>query len=116
MRGPLDAAAGVEQYLFLGDLNVHAKILMHTQVIGNHICEVMCVDDDFANPEVAEPHKSQFKHCSATDFNQSLGTIVSERTKSRAQAGSQDHRLHFAIFSGKFFSSSMWRTTTSTPL
>ena len=77
----------------------------------------MCVDDDFLNAESAKSHASvSSSKRAAGDFNQSLRTIIGQRAQTRAQAGGQHHRLHLATFSGKFFSSSMWRTTTSTPL
>ena len=89
---------------------------MNAEIVDDHIGEVMRVDNDFLDPELAEADECELKHRAAADFNQGLRTIVGERTKTRAQPGSENHRLHFAIFSGKFFSSSMWRTITSTPL
>ena len=43
-----EAAAGVEEDLFVGDLDVHAEVLMCAEIIGDHIGEVMRIDDDFA--------------------------------------------------------------------
>jgi hypothetical protein len=107
MCSSLDAAAGVEQDLFVRDLDLHAEIVLRTQILGDQIREVMSIDDDFVNAEVAEAHECELKHGSAGNFNQCLGAIVGEGTESRAQAGGQYHRPHLAIFSGKFFSSSM---------
>src|SRR5579859_7883208 len=75
----------------------------------------MHVDDHIADPKVAKAGECDFQHSAPADFNQCFRAIVSERTKPRAQAGSQHHGLHWPAFSNSIFSNSMWRTTTFTP-
>ena len=95
---------------------MHAEVLVCAEVCGDHVRKVMRIDDYFVNAEGAESRQCKFQERAASDFNECLGAIIGQRAQTRAQAGSENHRLHSAALSGKFFSSSMWRTTTSTPL
>src|SRR5258708_528716 len=101
MRSLLDASTSVEENFFVRHLDVHPEILVGEKIFGEHVGEMMCVDDDFADAEGAQPYEREFEECVAGNFDERLGTIVGERAKASAKAGGQYHGLHLAIFSGK---------------
>jgi len=90
-----EAAAGVEQDVFARDFDAHAEIVFGFQVAGNHVGEVMDVDDDFANAEGAQAGEGDFEQRAAGDFDEGLGAIVGERPEARAEAGGEDHGFHW---------------------
>jgi len=47
----LQAAAGVEQLVFAGDFDSHAKAGVRVQELGHLIGEVMRINDDFVDSE-----------------------------------------------------------------
>src|SRR5216684_7590779 len=82
----------------------------------------MHVDDHFANPELTQATERDLQQRMSSHFHERLGTIVSKRAQSRAQAGGQNHRPrpHCAAFSAAAFSAAILSnsrccTTTSTP-
>ena len=52
--GFFEAAAGVQQNVFAGDFDAHAKVLVGFQVVDDQISKVVNVDDDFGNAEGPE--------------------------------------------------------------
>ena len=70
------------------------KFWCAAEVFGEHVCEVMRIDDHFANAEGAESSQGEFEKCAASDFNQCFGAIVGQWAKTRAQSGGKNHRLH----------------------
>ena len=109
------AATGVEENFFAGNLEAHIEVAIGGEVARYLIGEVVDINDYVDDAAGFETKKREFEEGVPGDFNQRLGTIVRERTKSRAQAGCEDHPLQDATFSGKFFSISTCRTRTSTP-
>ena len=80
------AATGVEQHLLARDFDAHAEIVIRFQVIHDHVGEVIDVDDRLANSETAQAREGDLQQSAAIDFDQSLGTVVGERTQARTQA------------------------------
>ena len=113
MCGLFEAAAGIEEDLFPGDLDVHAEVVVGFKIVGNHVGEVMGVDDDVDNAAGFEAGEREFKKRASGDFNQRLGAVVGERLQARAKTRREDHCLHDATFSGNLISISMCRTMTS---
>ncbi len=50
-----ESASGIEEVIFIGDFDVHSEVFMASKVCGNHIREVMGIDDDIVNAEGAKP-------------------------------------------------------------
>jgi len=61
----------------------------------------MDVDDHFADAEGTQAGERDFEERAPTDFDQSLGAIVGERAKPRAEAGGEDHGFHAGAFIGQ---------------
>ena len=97
MCGFFQAAAGIEQHILARDFNAHPEIMVCFQVVENHVGEVMHVDDHFADSEFAQTRERNFEQRAAVDFDQRFGTIVGERTQARAEAGRENHRLHWPV-------------------
>ena len=58
----------------------------------------MDVDDHFADAKGTQAGEGDFEERAPTDFDQSLGAIVGERAKPRAEAGGEDHGFHASAF------------------
>ena len=106
----LQPAACVQQFVFARNFNAHVDRSVRAQPIFDAFRVVMSVDDDFADADVAQAGQRDFQHGAPAHFHQRFGTVIGSRAQARAQSGGQHHRLHRPIFS-----SSMWRTSTSTP-
>ena len=111
MGGLFEAAAGIEQDLFVRDLDAHAEIIVRSQAVDNLLGEMMRVDDDIENAERAQAGKGDLEQRASANFHQRLGARVRERAQARAEAGGQNHGLHLPSFSN-----SRCRTSTFTPL
>src|SRR5436190_19757837 len=61
----------------------------------------MDVDDYFADAEGTQAGEGDFEERAPTDFDQSLGAIIGERAKPRAEAGGEDHGFHAGAFIGQ---------------
>ena len=97
--GVFQAAAGVEQRGFTGNLNPHAEIVMPRQILDDQIGEMMHVDDHFVDTKFAQAGQRDFEQGAACDFHQRLGAIIGKRPQSRAEASGQDHGFHAPAFS-----------------
>src|SRR5579864_4819788 len=110
MRGLLQPATGVEQRVLVRNFNPHSEVLVRFQILHDHVSKMMGINNDVVNSEFAQTGERKFQRRAPGNVHQGLGTIIGKRAQARAQAGSQNHGLHSANFS-----SSRWRTTTSTP-
>jgi hypothetical protein len=60
--GFFEPATGVEQEIvFAGNFNAHAEIVAGLEVVDDHVREVMDVDDDFGDAELAKARESDFE-------------------------------------------------------
>src|SRR5438046_10186831 len=58
----------------------------------------MDVDDHFADAKGTQAGEGDFEERAPTDFDQSLGAIIGERAKPRAEAGGEEHGFHARAF------------------
>ncbi len=91
---------------FARNFDVHAEVAVSAKVVGDHVGEVVGVDDDVVDSGGTEAMKRDFEEGLTGNFDKGLGTVAGERLQPGAEAGGKNHRLHEATFSGKFFSSS----------
>jgi len=74
--GFFKAAAGVEENVFAGDFEAHAKVFVRFQVVDDLVGEVVDVDDDFSDAESAEAGEGDFEKRAAGKFDESLRASV----------------------------------------
>ncbi len=101
--GLLQAAACIQQNLFAGKFNVHAKISRGFHGIDHHVSIVMDIDNYVLNAKFTQAGKRDFQHGASGNLYQRLGAIVGERAQARAQSGGQDHGFHLGAFSSCVF-------------
>ena len=59
--GFFQAAASVEKDVFTGEFDANAKIVFGFEVVGDHVGEMMDVDDEFGDAEGAQAGKRDFE-------------------------------------------------------
>ena len=64
------------------------------EIVTDRIGEVMEVRDDFVRPVPLEEVEDVRHHGPVEDGHHRLGDLVGERTQTRAEARSKNHRLH----------------------
>src|ERR1035438_7087143 len=94
MGGFFQTASGIEQNIFARNVDVHAEIVIHFQVIDHFVAKMVDVDNYVSNSKRAKTRERNFQESASVDFHQSFGAVVSKRTKARAEPSGQDHRLH----------------------
>ena len=96
--GFFEAATGVEQDLLAGNFNAHAEVAVGLEVIDDFVCEVMDIENDFADAEGTQTAEGELKESTAADSDQRFGAVIGERTQARPQASGENHRLHLLCF------------------
>ena len=90
---------------------MHAETGISVEIVSDHFAEVMKVDDDILHSKGTQAIERDLEKCASSDFDEGFGAGIGKRAQARAQACSQDHRLHLPRLS-----SPRWRTTTCKPL
>jgi hypothetical protein len=67
--GFFQAAAGVQQNVFAGNFDAHAEVFVGFEVVGDHVGEVVDVNDDFGDTKGAEAGQGDFEKRAAREFD-----------------------------------------------
>jgi len=83
--GFFQASSGVEkEIVFTRDFEAHVEIVFGCEISGDHVGEVVDVDDGFGDAEGAQAGESDFEESAAVDFDESFGTCVGEGAEAGA--------------------------------